>query len=87
MADRDRDYVGAGDSRLNEDQAYNENPLPGTPGFESESAFRHRVQSDADIPEIRTNQLAPGPLREIEDEPRIEKQTLKFNQQTRHHSK
>jgi hypothetical protein len=87
MIDRDRDDVGAGDPRLDEDTPPGGAAIPGTPGYESEASFRHRQSADADIPEVRSNQLAPGPLQEATDEPILETQTLKFNQETRHQSK
>jgi hypothetical protein len=87
MADRDREFVGSGDVRLDEDMPRGGASMPGTPGYESEAAYRHREASDADIAEIRTNQLAPGPLRETTEEPMVDSTTLKWNQTTRHHSK
>lgn len=76
MSERDRDYAGSGDPRLDEDKPHGGTNLPGTPGYESEAAFRHREASDATIKEIRTNQMAPGPLREPVDEPQFEPDIL-----------
>lgn len=64
MSERDRDFVGSGDPRLDESRPHGGTNLPGTPGYESEAAFRHREAADPDIKEIRTNQLMPGPLRD-----------------------
>jgi hypothetical protein len=87
MTDRDRENVGSGDSRLDEDTPKGGTRLSGTPGYESEAAYRHREAADEDIREIRTNQLAPGPLQDTTDEPVRETSTLKWNQDTQHGSK
>ena len=75
--ERDPEKDGVGDERLHERAAEDQTP------YDSEAAFRHRQQNDADIPEIRSTQLIPGPLEEVE-EPELASTRLKFNQQTRH---
>ncbi|MOA68280.1 hypothetical protein D3C78_1958250 [compost metagenome] len=61
--------------------------LPGTPGFESEAAFRHKEAANADVAEIRPNQLAPGHMREAVDEPVLEGYTLGNSGDVKHDSR
>jgi hypothetical protein len=86
--DQKPDKVGTGDPRLDDETPRGGAKIPGTPGYESEAAFRHREMANADMDEIRTNQLAPGPLREVDpDEPMLDPYTLGNSGDVKHHSR
>ena len=84
--ERHENIVGEGDPRLDEDAVQGGSRIPGTPGFESEAAYRHKEQANADVDEIRPNQLAPGRMRDPVDEPVLDSYTLGNSGDVQHHS-
>lgn len=80
------DFVGQGDYRLDE-ESQGDTILPGTPGYGSEAAFRHHEAANADVEEIRTNQLAPGRMRDNVDEPVLDSYTLGNSGDVKHESR
>lgn len=84
--EKDVDKVGIGEPQL-EIEHHGGASMPGTPGYESEGAFRHANAPEAEIREIRSTQLVPGPLDETETGPALEPTTLRFNQPTKHDSR
>lgn len=79
-----QDKVGTGDPRL-DDNANGDSRIPGTPGYSSEAAFRHRNFNQADVPEIRDVQIVPGPIEE-RDEPTLQPYHEPMWDATRHRS-
>jgi hypothetical protein len=86
MADFDTPRNDAGDERLDLQQRGGAR-MPGTPGYESEAAYRHRNSAEADLPELNANQLAPFPLQEATEENTrelSEGNPISFRQDDRH---
>lgn len=84
---QNREPLDTGDARLDDETPQGGARMAGTPGYESEAAYRHRQKNDYDIEEIRPNQLARSPLREMTDEPTAEPHTLRFSDDVSHESR
>ena len=87
--DIQRDPVGTGDFRLDENATEARSPIPGTPGYVAEAAQRHAESDEAQMPEIRSTQLIPGPLDDSEQptgEQAMHPDTLKWREKPQHRS-
>lgn len=84
--EKDVDHVGTGDSRLDNEEATTGAYMPDTPGYVAEASQRHREYPEAEIPEIRSTQLVPGPLDEHE-EPSVHFEIENWRNKTHHQSK
>ena len=87
MAERDHDRLDTGDTRMDNDEPQGGMRLPGTPGYESEAAFRHREFTEQDMPEISPIQLARGPLDDHEEPPLMEPHQLRMGEETKHNQR
>ena len=87
MAERDHNRQDTGDTRMDNDEPQGGISLPGTPGYESEAAFRHREFAEADMPEISPIQMAPGPLDDRDEPELMDPNQIPFREQTKHNQR